>query len=79
MMKTLLVRGLGAGAIAGLAYALFAFVVGEPAVDAAIAFEERLAAAAGGHDQEAVELVGRGVQSTIGLGVAAVLYGGWVD
>jgi predicted cobalt transporter CbtA len=73
-MRALLVRGLLAGAAAGLVYALFAFVAGEPALDAAITFEERAAAAEGGHEH-GVELVGRGVQSTLGLGVAAILYG----
>lgn len=44
MMRTLLIRGLIAGIIAGIAAALFALVVGEPQVDAAIALEEAAAA-----------------------------------
>lgn len=74
MVKTLLVRGMTAGLIAGLAYFLFAYLFGEPSVDAAIAYEEQLAAAAGDVSTEA-PLVSRGIQSTIGLGVAAVVYG----
>lgn len=62
-----------AGLVAGLVYAVFAYVVGEPQVDSAIAFEDRVAAAAGEAPGEA--LVSRGVQSTIGLTVAAVVYG----
>lgn len=44
MMRTLLIRGLIAGLIAGIAAAAFALLVGEPHVDAAIAFEEANAA-----------------------------------
>lgn len=62
-----------AGLAAGLIYAVFAFVVGEPQVDGAIAFEDQVAAAAGEAPGE--ELVSRGVQSTIGLAFAAVVYG----
>jgi hypothetical protein len=62
-----------AGLAAGLIYAVFAFVFGEPQVDSAIAFEDRVAAAAG--EAPGAELVSRGVQSTIGLTVAAVVYG----
>jgi Probable cobalt transporter subunit (CbtA) len=62
-----------AGVAAGLLYAIFAFVFGEPQVDRAIAFEDQAAAAAG--EPPGPELVGRGVQSTLGLGVAALVYG----
>ncbi|WP_232664007.1 CbtA family protein [Pseudonocardia sp. TRM90224] len=72
-MRTLLLRGMLAGVLAGLLYAVFAYLFGEPAVDGAIAFEDQLAAAAGEVPGE--ELVSRGVQSTLGLGVAALLYG----
>jgi predicted cobalt transporter CbtA len=72
-MRSLLVRGMLAGLVAGLLYAIFAFVFGEPQVDSAIAFEDKVAAAAGGAPGE--ELVSRGVQSTIGLTVAAVVFG----
>jgi uncharacterized membrane protein YagU involved in acid resistance len=72
-MRSLLVRGMIAGLAAGLLYAIFAFVFGEPQVDSAIAFEDRVAAAAG--EPPGQELVSRGVQSTLGLGVAALVYG----
>lgn len=64
MMRTLLVRGLIAGVIAGLAAAVFAFFVGEPQVAAAIAFEEAQAA---GHSHGEEVMVSRGVQRTLGL------------
>jgi hypothetical protein len=62
-----------AGAVAGLIYAIFAYVFGEPTVDSAIAFEDKVAAAAGEAPGE--ELVSRAVQSTLGLTVAALVYG----
>jgi hypothetical protein len=64
-----MVAGLGAAIPAFV----FALLVGEPHVDAAIAFEERAAAAAGEPAGEGV--VGRGVQSGVGLAVALVFYG----
>lgn len=88
MMVHLLVRGMLAGALAGLLVLVFAEIFGEPQVDLAIAFEERSAAA--GHDHAAEpaveaadahshdaeeELVSRGVQSTIGLATAVIAYG----
>jgi predicted cobalt transporter CbtA len=73
MMRSLLIRGMIAGLVAGLLSFVFARVFGEPAVGAAIAFEDRLTAAAG--EEGGVELVSRGVQSTIGLAVALLLYG----
>jgi hypothetical protein len=64
-----------AGVPAGLAAAVFAYLVGEPALDGGIAFE-RAGAEAHVHAAEAhTELVSRGVQSTIGLLVALILYG----
>jgi hypothetical protein len=73
MVRSLLVRGMLAGLAAGLLYAVFAYVVGEPTVDGAIAFEDQVAAAAGG--APGAELVSRTVQSTLGLAVAAAVYG----
>jgi hypothetical protein len=58
-----------AGVIAGILAAIFAFLVGEASVDAAIAFESATA----GHEE--VELVDRGVQATAGLSVAVTAYG----
>ncbi|SNY45338.1 CbtA family protein [Paractinoplanes atraurantiacus] len=71
----LLIRGLLAGLIAGLLAGCFAYVAGEPKVDAAIAIEEANAhadgAAADHHDEE---LVGRDAQKG-GLFLATGLYG----
>ena len=70
----LLLRGLLAGLIAGLLAGVFAYTVGEPKVDAAIAIEEANAHAAGddGHHDE--ELVSRDGQKG-GLFLATGLYG----
>lgn len=65
-VRSLLIRGLVAGVVAGVLSWLFSYVFGEPALRGALAFE--------GHP-DGEELVSRGVQSTIGLGVALVLYG----
>ncbi len=73
MVRSLLVRGMIAGLAAGLLYLIVAYVFGEPQVDSAIGFEDQVAAAAGEPPGE--ELVSRGVQSTLGLGVAALVYG----
>lgn len=86
---TLVLRGLLAGVIAGLLAGAVAFVVGEPNVDRAIAYEESRAAAAehdhdgaaaeestGGHshgDDSAVE-ISRGTQK-FGLFLATTLSG----
>ena len=70
-VRTLLVRGMLAGVAAGLAAAVFAYVVGEQGIDASIAVEE---AAAGGHSHGGEELVSRGVQSTVGLLAGVLIY-----
>ena len=84
MMGNLLLRGMLAGAFAGLLVLVFATIFGEPQVNLAIALEEQ-AAAGHEHAAEAVELAGhshgeeelvsRGVQSTVGLGTAVIVYG----
>ncbi|MBC3195024.1 CbtA family protein [Pseudonocardia sp. C8] len=73
MVRSLLVRGMLAGLVAGLAAFVFARVFGEPALEAGLAFEDALAHAAGEHQHE--ELVGRGVQAGLGLGVAHAVFG----
>jgi predicted cobalt transporter CbtA len=73
MVRSLLIRGMVAGLVAGLVAFVFAWVVGEPALEGGIAYEDAVTTASGDHDH--TELVGRGVQSTIGLGVAFVVYG----
>lgn len=74
MVGVLLVRGMLAGLVGGLAYFVFAYLFGEGPIDAAIAYEEQVAAAAGAVSGEE-PLVSRGIQATLGLGVAAVVYG----
>jgi hypothetical protein len=71
MVRTLLVRGMLAGLVAALAAWVFAYLVGEPALDGGIAYEEALAAGAAAEEP----LVGRGIQSTVGLLVALLIYG----
>ena len=65
----LLLRGLLAGLIAGLLAGAFAYLAGEPHINAAIAIEE--ATAPPGEEP----LVERGIQATIGLLLATALYG----
>lgn len=73
MVRSLLVRGMVAGLVAGLIAFVFAWFFGEPALDGGIAYEDALAAAAGEEGGE--PLVSRGVQSSIGLAVAFLIYG----
>ena len=72
--RTLLVRGMIVGVVAGVAAFVFAYFFGEGPINDAIAFEEAHAAPLppGEHEHE---LVSRGVQSTIGLATASVVYG----
>jgi MFS family permease len=69
--RTLLVRGILVGIVAAALAYLFATVFGEPQVDRAIAFEDAHTAPG----MAGPEIVSRTVQSTLGLGVAAVVYG----
>ncbi|MFC3490331.1 CbtA family protein [Amycolatopsis roodepoortensis] len=82
MMRTLLVRGMLAGLVAGVLATLFAYFFGEPSVDAAIGLEGSAAhshSAPGAHEHAPAEaeeeLVTRGVQSTVGLLTGVGLYG----
>jgi hypothetical protein len=85
MMKTLLVRGMLAGLIAGVLAFGFAYAFGEPSVTTAIGLEE-----SGGHthshshdagaapapaEEPEEELVPRDIQSTVGLLTGVVVYG----
>ncbi|MFG1638299.1 CbtA family protein [Pseudonocardia alni] len=74
MVRTLLIRGMIAGLVAGLAYFLFAYLFGEPPVEAAIGYEDQVATAAGEASTEE-PLVSRGIQATLGLATAALIYG----
>jgi hypothetical protein len=69
VVRTLLVRGMLAGLGAGVLAFVFAYLVGEGTVDAAIAFEE-----AGSHEH-GEELVSRSVQSTAGLATGVLVFG----
>jgi hypothetical protein len=75
MMRTLLVRGMLAGLVAGVFAFLWAHFVGEPPVRAAIAVEEAAAAktAVAGAAEEA-PLVTRSTQETWGLGVGVLVF-----
>ena len=70
----LLLRGLLAGLIAGLLAGVFAYTVGEPKVDAAIAIEEQNAPPEAGPGHHDDELVSRDGQKG-GLFLATGLYG----
>jgi hypothetical protein len=83
MVRTLLVRGMLVGIVAGLLSFGFLKVYGEPQVDRAIAFETQLEnakaaadKAKGTHmpDEEEPELVSRRVQAGLGLFTAVLVY-----
>lgn len=69
-VRTLLVRGMLAGLVAGLFALVVASFLGEPQIDAAIAYEE-----AHSHEHGGVEVVTRSVQSTAGLATGVLVYG----
>ncbi len=73
MVRSLLVRGMLAGALAGLLAFAFAWIFGEPQVNLAIGFEEHMRQMAG--EAPEPELVSRAVQSTVGLLTGVVVYG----
>ena len=72
MVGNLLLRGMLAGLIAGILVFAFAHVFGEPLVDAAIAFEEAGAQAAG--EAAEPEIVSRATQAGIGLFTGVMAY-----
>jgi hypothetical protein len=72
MVRTLLVRGMLAGALAGLLAFGFAWIFGEPQIDLAIGFEAHMHRMAG--EAPEPELVSRAVQSTAGLLTGVVVY-----
>ncbi|MFW8587806.1 CbtA family protein [Rhizobium beringeri] len=69
MVGNLLLRGMLAGLIAGILVFAFAHTFGEPLVDAAIAFEEASAQAAG--EAAEPEIVSRATQAGLGLSPAS--------
>ncbi|MFC9281630.1 CbtA family protein [Streptomyces collinus] len=68
-VRNLLVRGMLAGLAAGLLALVVAYLLGEPSVDKAIAFED-----AHSHEHE-MEVVSRSLQSTAGLATGVLVYG----
>jgi predicted cobalt transporter CbtA len=78
MVRTLLIRGMLVGVVAGLLVFGFSKVFGEPPVDRAIAFEtamdEARAAAHPGMTVAEPELVSRAVQASFGLLTGVVVY-----
>jgi predicted cobalt transporter CbtA len=80
MTRTLLLRGMLTGILAGLLVFAFAHTLGEPQVDRAIAFESAMDEAQTNmsHGQAAdpePELVSRRIQKSLGLLTGVVLYG----
>ena len=73
MVRTLLVRGMLAGLLAGILGFGVAKTLGEPQVDKAISFEGRIEQLH--HEQPGEELVTRPLQNSGGLGTGAILYG----
>lgn len=73
MTRTLLIRGMLVGILAGLLVFAFAKLFGEPEVDLAIAFEDHVHQLAG--DAPEPELVSRAVQASWGLLTGVVVYG----
>ena len=79
MVRSLLVRGMLVGVVAGLLSFVFLKIYGEPQVDIAVAFETQMeavkAAAAGASSiEEMPELVRRQVQAGLGLFTAVMVY-----
>ena len=78
-VKDFVLRGAIAGIAGGLVAWLFALVFAEPLIDAAIGYEEGRGAAeaalAGTAPEAGEEIVSRGIQGTLGLGVGAVALG----
>jgi predicted cobalt transporter CbtA len=73
MVGALLIRGMLAGALAGLLAFGFAWLFGEPQVNLAVAFEQHMHQMAG--EAPEPELVSRAVQSTVGLLTGLLVYG----
>lgn len=74
MVRSLLIRGMLVGVLAGLLAFAVAYIFGEPQVQHAIDYEGALAAAAGEPDGGA-PLVSRGVQRGIGLATGTLAIG----
>jgi len=75
MLRNLLLVGLVAGLCGGVVATGFAAVAGEPAVDAAIAYEAAHAATPHDHGGQAAPAVARSLQKSAGLLTALAVYG----
>ena len=83
MVRALVLRGVGAGALAGLVTCVFAWIFAEPVIQAAIDYEagrddveSALAVAAGQPPYaEEPELFSRAVQGNLGIGVGMIAFG----
>jgi len=73
MTRTLLLRGMFVGLVAGLLVFAFASWIGEPQVDKAIAFETSMDKAKG--EPPEPEMVSRKIQKSLGLLTGTVVYG----
>lgn len=73
MVRSLLLRGMLAGLVAGVFGFAFARFVGEHSVDKAVAFESYVESLH--HEPHQHEIVSRTVQATAGLGAGALVYG----
>jgi predicted cobalt transporter CbtA len=73
IIRTLLLRGMLVGVVAGLLAFAFARWIGEPQVERAIAFETSLDRAKG--EAPELEMVSRKVQKSMGLLTGVVVYG----
>ncbi len=69
-------RGLAAGLLAGLLAGLFAFFVGEPLLDRAVAIEEHASAASGAHGQELVSRAAQKIGLFVATGATGLFVGG---
>jgi predicted cobalt transporter CbtA len=76
-VRNLLIRGLLVGLLAGLVAFVVASTIGEPSVDAAIAYEDAQASTHATHEAVAVEKpsVSRSTQKGLGLATGLVVYG----
>jgi len=83
VVKALVLRGVGAGALAGLVAFVFARIFAEPVIQAAIDYEgardearNALAAAAGRPvDAAEADIFSRTIQANLGIGVGMILFG----
>lgn len=75
MTGRLLLRGMLAGLAAAAIALVVAWALGEPQVEAAIAFEEQQTEAAGADHEHEEEPVSRLLQQTLGLATAVGVYG----